>query len=94
MVKYEINIYERKSDGEYQLCYGWDKIDDITDLWTCIGWYMNLSNEAVNISYLEYYNEALDNIAYYINKVIHNNGIVARANDDKVLFKIEESKRG
>lgn len=93
-IKYEINIYEQDGDKNYQLCYGWDKITDITDLWTCIGWYMNISSNVVSINYLEYYNEIFDTIDRYIKRVIdNNNGVVLRANNSKIIFKIEEDKR-
>lgn len=92
--KYEINIYEQDSDKNYQLCYGWDKITDITDLWTCIGWYINLSHDIVSINYLEFYSEVFDTIDSYIKRVIDKqNGNVLRANNNKIIFKIEEVKR-
>ena len=92
MKKYEIAIYYIDKKGNYNYCYGWNKFDDITDLWTCIGWYINESCNVVCLNHLEYYNSNFDDIHSYINRIKENGNVIARDDKNKIIIKLEERK--
>jgi len=84
-----------KKEGEkkdYQ--FGWNKLDNIYDVWDFIGWLVNRIEVAITFNYLQYYNETWDELKDWIAKVKENDNVVARfsCGKDKYQIEIEEMK--
>ena len=87
---YCINIYEKGKDGNYDYIASWTLVDAIDDVWCCMGWLVNRLQYTLTIDYLLFYDIARDDMKTYITKALNNNGIILKANNSNIVFKIEE----
>lgn len=69
--------------------YGWERLNDIYDVWSFIGWLINTFDNTITFTNLQYYNSSLDDFNSWVNKVRRNNNIVAKFNCGKIQYQIE-----
>ena len=92
MKKLVLGVYNAKTN-DYS--YGWGKVENINDIYNCIGWLCNISQTEIKITYLEYFNDCFMTFEKWLNKVRKNNNVVAKLNFNcnNYIIKLEEENR-
>lgn len=91
--KYELQFNLVTPDGKEEFYYGWGKCNEITDIWTFIGWILNETNYMLTFDTLMFYNSIWNDFEKYINTIIETDGIVGTAfDDDKRIYRLKVVK--
>ena len=85
MKRFELEVLNEKGE----VCYGWGKVNDVSDVWECLGWLCNESGTVIKITYLEYYSNVWDTFETYIKRIDDNSGVVALLEFNNCKFTIE-----